>query len=52
MTNRQKMADRRVDAFVTAVNASPKVELSCDSIPELCRLTTPKFSTTGSSRVI
>ena len=35
------MADRRIDAFVAAVNASPKVELSCDSIPEPCRLVGP-----------
>src|SRR6266436_5808265 len=27
--------------FVTAVNASPKVELSCDSISEPCRLVGP-----------
>src|SRR6266478_990770 len=41
MSNRQKMADMRIDAFVAAVNASSKAELSCDSIPELCRLVGP-----------
>jgi hypothetical protein len=38
MSNRQRMADGQVDAFVAAVNASHKLPLSCDSIPEPCRL--------------
>ena len=38
MSNRQKMPDGRVDAFVAAVNASDTLQLPCDSIPEPCRL--------------
>jgi hypothetical protein len=38
MSNRQKMPDGRVDAFVAAVNASDTLKLPCDSIPEPCRL--------------
>jgi hypothetical protein len=45
MSNRQILADSRVDAFITAVNASPKAQLSCDGIPEPCRL--PEMGSDG-----
>jgi len=38
MSSRKAMAEKRVDAFVTAVNSAVRYDWPVDSVPELCRL--------------
>jgi len=46
MAKRQNMAVERADAFVAAVNASARMALPCEGVPERCRL--PATASEGS----
>jgi len=52
MAKRQNMAVPRADAFVAAANASARMALRCESVPERCRLPETTSEGPGDWRVV